>query len=128
MVLYGLSESGRNIMKQSSFSHKVSRVSVAEADLNSDIPYAGRDSRPYTAEEFGRMRIVPRVKTFRTTLRLTLEEFAERYQIPIGTLRDWEQSRAEPDATARTYLSVIAGDPEGVVRALACVPKRPPAS
>lgn len=115
-------------MKQSSFSHKVSRVSVAEADLNSDIPYAGRDSRPYTAKEFGRMRIVPRVKTFRTTLRLTLEEFAERYQIPIGTLRDWEQSRAEPDATARTYLSVIAGDPEGVVRALACVPKRPPAS
>jgi len=45
----------------------------------------------------------------------------------IGTLRDWEQSRAEPDATARTYLNVIAGDPEGVVRALARVPKRPAA-
>ena len=38
--------------------------------------------------------------------------FATRYQIPLGTLRDWEQGRAEPDQPARAYLKAIAGDPE----------------
>jgi putative transcriptional regulator len=48
----------------------------------------------------------------------TQEAFAARYQIPLGTLRDWEQARAEPDQPARAYLRTIAGDPEGVERAL----------
>ena len=64
------------------------------------------------------MRRVPRVKTLRRALRLTQEQFAARYQIPLGTLRDWEQARAEPDQPARAYLKAIAGDPEGVQRAL----------
>jgi hypothetical protein len=33
-------------------------------------------------------------------------------------LRDWEQGRTEPDQPARAYLTVIARDPEGVLRAL----------
>jgi putative transcriptional regulator len=40
-----------------------------------------------------------------------------RFQIPLGTLRDWEQGAAEPDQAARTYLRVIARDPEAVRRA-----------
>jgi putative transcriptional regulator len=50
---------------------------------------------------------------------MTQEEFAARYHIPLGTLRDWEQGRCEPDQPARAYLTVIAHDPEGVTRALA---------
>jgi putative transcriptional regulator len=38
--------------------------------------------------------------------------------LTIGTLRDWEQGRCEPDQPARAYLTVIAHDPEGVKRAL----------
>jgi putative transcriptional regulator len=53
---------------------------------------------------------------------LTQEEFAGRYHIPIGTLRDWEQGRSEPDQPARAYLAVIAHDPEGVRRALEAKP------
>ena len=49
---------------------------------------------------------------------LTDEEFATRFQIPLGTLRDWEQGRAEPDQPAQAYLKAIAGDPEAVQRAL----------
>jgi DNA-binding transcriptional regulator YiaG len=49
---------------------------------------------------------------------LTQEEFPVRYHIPLGTLRDWEQGRCEPDQPARAYLTVIAHDPEGVKRAL----------
>jgi putative transcriptional regulator len=77
-----------------------------------------------TPEQFARAKKVPRVKTVRTTLGLTQEEFAERYKIPIGTLRDWEQSRVEPDAPARAYIQVIAGDPDGVIRSLAKIPRR----
>ena len=58
------------------------------------------------------------IDVIRRALDLTQEEFAARYHIPLGTLRDWEQGRAEPDQATRAYLTVIARDPEGVQRAL----------
>ncbi|NGN42283.1 helix-turn-helix domain-containing protein [Mesorhizobium sp. CGMCC 1.15528] len=61
---------------------------------------------------------VPRVKIIRRALHLSQEEFASRYLIPLGTLRDWEQGRTEPDQAARAYLRVIAKEPETVSRAL----------
>jgi putative transcriptional regulator len=80
------------------------------------------DARPATEEEFQRARRIPRIKTLRRALALTQEEFAARYHIPLGTLRDWEQGRSEPDQPARAYLTVIARDPEGVRRALEAKP------
>lgn len=88
---------------------------------------ADPDARPMTNEQFRKARRVPRAKTLRRALGLTQEEFAARYQIPIGTLRDWEQGRAEPDQPARAYLKAIAGDPEAVRRALHDAGPRPPA-
>lgn len=76
------------------------------------------DTRPMTADETTTGRRVPRLKTLRRALALTQEEFAARYRIPLGTLRDWEQGRSEPDQPARAYLTVIARDPEGVRRTL----------
>jgi putative transcriptional regulator len=65
------------------------------------------------------MKRVPRV---RRALGLTQEEFAARYRIPLGTLRDWEEGRSEPDEPGRAYLTAINHDPEGVRRALASGP------
>jgi len=79
---------------------------------------ADPDARPMTAAEWQNARRVSRAKTLRRALGMTQEEFATRYQIPLGTLRDWEQGRAEPDQTARAYLKAIAGDPTAVQRAL----------
>jgi len=79
---------------------------------------ADPDARPMTKEELQKARRIPRVKTLRRALGLTQEEFAARYHVPLGTLRDWEQGRTEPDQPARAYLTVIARDPEGVRRAL----------
>jgi putative transcriptional regulator len=76
------------------------------------------DAQPLTEADLARMKRVPRTKTLRRALGLTQEEFAARYHIPLGTLRDWEQGRTEPDQPARAYLTVIARDPEGVHRAL----------
>jgi putative transcriptional regulator len=85
---------------------------------------ADPDAQPWTPEQLRTARRVPRAKTLRRALGLTQDEFALRYHIPIGTLRDWEQGRCEPDQPSRAYLTVIAHDPEGVLRALA--PRRPP--
>ena len=76
-----------------------------------------------TDAEFARVRRVPRTRTLRRALGLTQEEFALRYHIPLGTLRDWEQGRCDPDQTARAYLHVIARDPEGVSRLLKVKPR-----
>jgi putative transcriptional regulator len=83
---------------------------------------ADPDARPMTDEELRTARRVPRTKTLRRALNLTQQEFAARYHIPLGTLRDWEQGRTEPDQPARAYLTVIARDPEGVQRALKAQP------
>jgi putative transcriptional regulator len=82
------------------------------------------DNRPLTSAQLARLRRVPRVKTLRRALGLTQEEFARRYQIPLGTLRDWEQGRTQPDRAARAYLNVIAYDPENVRSALRAAEKR----
>ena len=79
---------------------------------------ADPDARPMTVEELRTARRIPRVKTMRRALGITQEEFATRYHVPLGTLRDWEQGRTEPDQPTRAYLAVIAHDPEGVRRAL----------
>ena len=77
------------------------------------------DDPPLTIEELNRMRPVPNPRRIRERLTLTQEQFAERFEIPLGTLRDWEQGVSYPDQSARTLLRVIDKDPEAVVNALA---------
>jgi putative transcriptional regulator len=96
---------------------------MTEAEIEAAAA-ADPDARPMTEEEFRAAPRVPRVKTLRRALGLTQEEFSARYQIPLGTLRDWEQGRTEPDQPTRAYLRVIAVDPEGVRRALQTGPRR----
>lgn len=97
-------------------------------DMTDDEVYAAAladpDAQPLTEERLAQVRRVPRSKTLRRALGLTQEEFAARFQIPLGTLRDWEQGRAEPDQTARAYLRAIAGDATAVARALRACPEQ----
>ena len=81
------------------------------------------DARPLTEDDFRRMKRTPRAKIIRRALGLSQEDFAARYHIPIGTLRDWEQGRVEPDQAARAYLTVIAREPEAVRKALSSPPR-----
>jgi putative transcriptional regulator len=76
------------------------------------------DNPPLTAQSLASLKPVARARTLRRALSLTQEEFASRYHIPLGALRDWEQGRSQPDQPARAYLAVIARDPEHVWRAL----------
>lgn len=73
---------------------------------------------PLTNTDLKRMKRTPQAKIIRRALNLSQEEFSSTFQIAIGTLRDWEQNRVEPDGAAKAYLKVIAHDPETVQRAL----------
>ena len=76
------------------------------------------DNPPLTENDFKRMKKTPRSKIIRRALGLSQEEFSTRYNIPVGTLRDWEQGRSKPDQAARSYLTVIAREPDVVLKAL----------
>ena len=75
---------------------------------------ADKDAQPLTGADLNRMKPTPSAKIIRRALELTQEEFAVRFHIPLGTLRDWEQGRAEPDQPTRAYLTLIARDPDRV--------------
>jgi putative transcriptional regulator len=80
---------------------------------------ADPDAQPSTPEQLKRMRRISPAKHLRWKLGLSQAEFAEKFHIPLGTLRDWEQHRTEPDQAAKAYLKVIAADAGFVERALA---------
>jgi putative transcriptional regulator len=79
---------------------------------------ADPDAQPLSGAELKRMKRTPQAKIIRRALGMTQEEFAARYHIPLGTLRDWEQGRATPDRPTQAYLTVIARSPQGVQEAL----------
>ena len=88
------------------------------ANPRAAIARADPDAQPLTEADLKRMKRTPQAKIIRRALELTQEEFAARYHIPLGTLRDWEQGRAEPDQPTRAYLRIIARDPDRVNRLL----------
>lgn len=103
--------------------HDWSRAdALMEAQIHA-AALADPDAQPLTPERLAGMRQTPRLKIIRRALGLTQEEFAARFQIPLGTLRDWEQGAAQPDQTARAYLRAIAGDAAAVQHALAAAPQ-----
>jgi putative transcriptional regulator len=76
------------------------------------------DAQPLTPQRLKAMRRTPQVRVIRRALGLSQEEFAARFHIPLGTLRDWEQGRKNPDTAARAYLRVIGHNPAAVTEAL----------
>jgi len=76
------------------------------------------DCPPATDAQLARARRVPTVRALRKKLKLTQEQFAARFHLPLGTVRDWEQGAHRPDKAAQVLLTIIAKDPDAVTRAL----------
>ncbi len=76
------------------------------------------DAQPLNTAQLRKLNRVPAVKRLRWRLGLTQPEFADRFEIPIRTLQEWEQGRSEPDTATRAYLKVIDADPNRVGRTL----------
>jgi len=94
---------------------------ISEAERRA-AALADPDAQPLTQERLARLKRTPQVKVIRRALGLSQEEFAARFRIPLGTLRDWEQGRKDPDAAARAYLIVIGRNPSAVSEALRRTP------
>lgn len=58
------------------------------------------------------------VQKIRRKLKLTQAEFAARYGFSLGSIRDWEQKRKQPEASARMFLKVIEKRPDIVAEVL----------
>lgn len=95
--------------------------SMSDAELEAAM--SDTENPPITEESQKHLRPVPRVKTLRRALGLTQEQFADRYHIPLGTLRDWEQGRSQPDQSAFTLLDAIAEAPEEMAKIIARRPR-----
>ena len=76
------------------------------------------DNPPLTQAELKKMRRVPNPKEIRKRLQMTQQQFSAEFELPLGTLRDWEQGVREPDSAAKSYLRVIAHDAQAVIQAL----------
>ncbi len=66
-----------------------------------------------------KLLIIIKNRALRRKLNLTQEQFAQTFHLSLGTVRDWEQGRNQPDHAARALLQVIAFAPNVVEEALA---------
>ncbi|MFQ6017203.1 MAG: helix-turn-helix domain-containing protein [Kiloniellaceae bacterium] len=95
---------------------RVKAMSDAEVEA---AARADPEARPLTKAELREMRRPVDPKAVRLATGLNQEAFAKTFNIPLGTVRDWEQGRSRPDQAAQNYLRVIATEPEAAKRALA---------
>jgi putative transcriptional regulator len=72
-----------------------------------------------TAEGIDRGQRARLIRRTRTSLGLSQSEFASRFRVPVGTLRDWEQARVTAPDFAIAYVRVIAQHPDMVAKAVA---------
>lgn len=71
-----------------------------------------------TIEALDRAQRARLIRKTRTGLGLTQAEFANRFRVPVGTLRDWEQARATAPDFAIAYVRVIGLHPDMVAKAV----------
>lgn len=92
-------------------------VNTAETDPDNPV---------LTSTDLQDFKTIAEAKQIRKALKLTQESFSEIFNIPIGTVRDWEQHRTEPDKAAQNYLEIVRYSPEMVIEALSKIKIKEP--
>jgi putative transcriptional regulator len=97
---------------------RVRNMTEEEIEVNA---LSDPDNPPLSDEEISRFRRVVDAQRVRHNLGMTQVEFAEAFEIPLGTLRDWEQKGffISQNRAAASYLRVIEQNPQAVIEALA---------
>ncbi|MAF10618.1 transcriptional regulator [Candidatus Poribacteria bacterium] len=90
---------------------------MTEEELHANA-LADPDSPPLTPEELADMRRLPNPRAIREELALSQAEFAERFDIPLGTVQDWDQGRRRLDRSTQAFLRVIQYAPKTVENAM----------
>lgn len=81
-------------------------------------PVDAEADAPLTDDEFARGRAALLARRAREASGLSQSAFAQRFGIPEGTLKDWEQGRRAPDQAAQSYLRVITEMPDAIAKVL----------
>lgn len=84
------------------------------AGLDDAIAFVGGDAGRGTVASLD-------VKAIREATAMTQASFAEAFRLKLGTLRDWEQGRRQPDAGSVVLLSMIRADASAVREIIARV-------
>nr|WP_187353175.1 helix-turn-helix domain-containing protein [Komagataeibacter melomenusus] len=80
---------------------------------------ADSEDRAVSIEGMERGQRARFIRKTRNDLGLSQVEFASRFRVPVGTLRDWEQARAMAPDFAVAYVRVIGRHPDMVAQAVA---------
>jgi putative transcriptional regulator len=64
------------------------------------------------------------VKSVRSKLGLTQHEFALQFGFKLETVRNWEQAKRVPEASARVLLKIIDNEPLAVMKVLSMEERR----
>ncbi len=85
------------------------------------IPADSNDPEDGDVTELGleRGRRARLIRMTRIKIGLSQPEFAARFHMPVGTLRDWEQARSMAPDFAVAYIRVIEAQPELVAKLVA---------
>lgn len=74
---------------------------------------------PASSDALDRGQRARLIRRTRTDLGLSQTDFALRFRVPVGTLRDWEQARVTAPDFAVAYVRVIGKHPDMVAEAVA---------
>lgn len=94
-------------MKKELFDELLESVREAKAIMRGEK----QPSRVFVHDE-------PDVKTIRRRFKLSQPKFAGLLGISVGTLRNWEQGRRQPEGAARVLLLVAAKHPDAILDAV----------
>lgn len=97
---------------------------TTEEDIRRHMIEDGED--PDAEIDWSKARIVVGAATVRRKLQLSQTAFATLINVPVASVRNWEQGRARPDAAAQSLLLVLWYEPEAAMRALAARPPKLP--
>ena len=91
------------------------RVNRRKLDATSDTDIAAQQREDDAAALQDSAKFARRV---RRRLGLTQEEFSARIEVPVHTIRNWEQGKRSPTGAAKALLRVLDRAPESALQAL----------
>ena len=91
------------------------RVDRRKLDATTEVDLANQQAEDDAEAMQDAARFVRRV---RQRLGLTQQEFARRIDVPLDTIRNWEQGKRYPTGAARALLKVLDRVPKAALSAL----------
>ena len=93
----------------------VGRIDPARVDATSEEDIAAH----HAADEVGAMQDAAKfARRVRKRLGLSQAEFSQRIDVPLDTIRNWEQGKRSPTGAAKALLKVLDKAPEAALAAL----------